>query len=69
MIDHIEYNSEREKLIIPEYGRHIQKMVDFAISRETKEERNKVANIRRVTAATMICSISILYNTSVAILD
>ncbi|MDC3229051.1 DUF4290 domain-containing protein [Flavobacteriaceae bacterium] len=44
MIDHIEYNSEREKLIIPEYGRHIQKMVDFAISRETKEERNKVAN-------------------------
>ena len=44
MIDHIEYNSEREKLIIPEYGRHIQKMVDFAISRETREERNKVAN-------------------------
>ena len=44
MIDHIEYNSEREKLIIPEYGRHIQKMVDFAISRESKEERNKVAN-------------------------
>ena len=44
MIDHIEYNSEREKLIIPEYGRHIQKMVDFAISIETKEERNKVAN-------------------------
>ena len=44
MIDYIEYNSEREKLIIPEYGRHIQKMVDFAISRETKEERNKVAN-------------------------
>ena len=44
MIDHIEYNSERPKLIIPEYGRHIQKMVDFAISRETKEERNKVAN-------------------------
>ena len=44
MIDHIEYNSEREKLIIHEYGRHIQKMVDFAISRETREERNKVAN-------------------------
>jgi len=40
----LEYNSEREKLIIPEYGRHIQKMVDFAISKETKEERNKVAN-------------------------
>jgi hypothetical protein len=44
LIDHIEYNSERPKLIIPEYGRHIQKMVDQAISKETKEERNKVAS-------------------------
>lgn len=43
MIENIEYNSERPKLIIPEYGRHIQKMVDFAISVEDKEERNKVA--------------------------
>ena len=44
MIDHIEYNSERPKLIIPEYGRNIQKMVDQAIEKETKEERNKVAS-------------------------
>ena len=44
MIDHIEYNSERPKLIIPEYGRHIQKMVDQAIAKETKEERNKIAS-------------------------
>ena len=44
MIDDIEYNTEREHLIIPEYGRHIQKMVDHAISIEEKEERNKVAN-------------------------
>ncbi|WP_055448567.1 DUF4290 domain-containing protein [Lacinutrix mariniflava] len=43
LIDDIEYNTEREHLIIPEYGRHVQKMVNFAISRETKEERNKVA--------------------------
>ncbi|QLE02228.1 DUF4290 domain-containing protein [Galbibacter sp. BG1] len=43
MIDTLEYNSERPKLIIPEYGRHIQKMVDYAISIENKEERNKVA--------------------------
>ncbi len=43
MIDNIEYNSERPKLIIPEYGRHIQKMVDYAVSLEDKEERNKVA--------------------------
>ena len=44
MIDDIEYNTERTHLIIPEYGRHIQKMVDHAISIEEKEERNKVAN-------------------------
>lgn len=41
MIDDIEYNTEREFLIIPEYGRHIQKMVNHAIAIEDKEERNK----------------------------
>ena len=44
MIDNLEYNTEREHLIIPEYGRHIQKMINYATTRETKEERNKVAN-------------------------
>ncbi|TRZ42872.1 DUF4290 domain-containing protein [Robertkochia solimangrovi] len=44
MIDNLEYNSERPRLIIPEYGRHIQKMVDFAVAIEDREERNKVAN-------------------------
>lgn len=39
----IEYNTERPKLIIPEYGRHIQKMVDHAIATEDKDERNKIA--------------------------
>ncbi|WP_274474613.1 DUF4290 domain-containing protein [Mangrovimonas aestuarii] len=43
MIDNLEYNNEREFLIIPEYGRHIQKMINYATTRETKEERNKVA--------------------------
>ena len=43
MVDDIEYNSERPKLIIPEYGRHIQKMIDHATSIEDKEERNKIA--------------------------
>lgn len=43
MIDNIEYNTERSKLIIPEYGRHMQKMVDYAISIEDPAERNKVA--------------------------
>ncbi|MEM7086887.1 MAG: DUF4290 domain-containing protein [Bacteroidota bacterium] len=43
MIDDIEYNTEREHLIIPEYGRHIQKMVAHAVSLEDKEARNKCA--------------------------
>ena len=40
----LEYNSEREHLIIPEYGRHLQKLVNHCIQLETKEERNKMAN-------------------------
>jgi hypothetical protein len=43
LIDTLEYNTEREHLIIPEYGRHIQKMINHAKTRETKEERNKLA--------------------------
>jgi hypothetical protein len=43
LIDNIEYNTERSKLIIPEYGRHMQKMVEHAIAIEDVAERNKVA--------------------------
>lgn len=39
----LEYNSERSKLIIPEYGRHLQKMVEYATAIEDEKERNKVA--------------------------
>ena len=39
----LDYNTQREKLIMPEYGREIQKMVDYAISLPTKEERMKCA--------------------------
>lgn len=39
----LEYNSERPLMIIPEYGRHIQKLVDHCVNLETKEERNKMA--------------------------
>lgn len=42
MIDNLEYNTEREHLIIPEYGRHLQKMINHAKSRDTKEERNRL---------------------------
>lgn len=43
MIFDLEYNSERSKLIIPEYGRHIQKLVNHCVSLDTKEERNTMA--------------------------
>ena len=39
----LEYNSERPLMIIPEYGRHIQKLVDHCVSLEDKEERNTMA--------------------------
>jgi len=39
----LEYNSEREHLIIPEYGRHIQKLVNHCISLEDREVRNTMA--------------------------
>ncbi len=42
MIDNIEYNTEREKLIIPEYGRHLQKMVNHAVAIADDAERAKV---------------------------
>ena len=37
------YNTSRPHLIIPEYGRHIQKMIDHAVGIEDDEERQKVA--------------------------
>jgi hypothetical protein len=42
LIENIEYNTERKQLIIPEYGRHIHKMIDHALTIEDKEEQRKV---------------------------
>ena len=39
----MQYNTTREKLIKPEYGRHIQKMVQHAMTLSSKEERTKCA--------------------------
>jgi hypothetical protein len=39
----LDYNTQREKLILPEYGREVQNMVDHAISLPTKEERQRCA--------------------------
>src|SRR5690606_657643 len=39
-----DYNTRRPKMVIPEYGRNIQKMIDHAITIDNREERNKIAN-------------------------
>ncbi|MGB5981157.1 MAG: DUF4290 domain-containing protein [Nonlabens sp.] len=44
MISSLEYNTERNQLSIPEYGRHIQKLVEHCKELPSKEERNKMAN-------------------------
>ena len=39
----MEYNTERPKMIIPEYGRNVQKMVKYLKTIEDRETRNKNA--------------------------
>ena len=39
----LDYNTQRSKLIMSEYGREIQKMVEYACELPTKEERLKCA--------------------------
>ena len=40
----LEYNTGRPGLALPEHGRNVKKMVNFALTVEDKEERNKVVN-------------------------
>ena len=37
------YNTQRKKLPMPEYGRGIQEMVDYALTLENREERQRCA--------------------------
>lgn len=39
----MDYNTQRKKLPLPEYGRNIQKMVDYLFTLEDREKRNKSA--------------------------
>ena len=39
----MEYNSTRKHLVMPEYGRNIQKMILYATSVEDREKRTKIA--------------------------
>lgn len=43
-IEGLDYNTQRKQLILPEYGREVQNMVDYAMTLKTKEERQKCAN-------------------------
>lgn len=39
----LDYNTKREKLILPEYGREIQKMVDYCMTLSDRDERLRCA--------------------------
>lgn len=39
----LDYNTTREKLVLPEYGREIQQMVDYCVELEDRKERQRCA--------------------------
>ncbi len=39
----MEYNTSRPRMIIPEYGRNVQRMVDYLLTIQDREDRNKQA--------------------------
>ena len=39
----MDYNTKRKKMALPEYGRNIQNMVDYLLTIEDREKRNKSA--------------------------
>lgn len=41
----MEYNTTRKKLAMPEYGRNVQKMINYAISIEDRDKRLRVAHV------------------------
>jgi hypothetical protein len=42
-IQGLDYNTQREQLVLPEYGREIQLMIDHAVALPTKAERQRCA--------------------------
>ena len=41
MANSLDYNTQRKKLVLPEYGRHIQKMIQYVMQIEDREKRNE----------------------------
>ena len=39
----MEYNTTREAMFIPEYGRNIQRMIQYICTIEDREKRNQAA--------------------------
>ena len=39
----LQYNTKRTQLVIPEYGRHVQLMINQIMETQNREERNKMA--------------------------
>ena len=42
-IDKMEYNTTRNHLVMREYGRHIQKMIEYLLTLEDQETRQRNA--------------------------
>lgn len=40
----LDYNTQRERLVLPEYGREVQQMVDYCVSLKSRAERQRCAN-------------------------
>lgn len=41
----MEYNSQRENIIIPEYGRNLQKIVEIVVNTEDRAKRTQLAHV------------------------
>ncbi len=57
-IEGLDYNTQREKLVLPAYGRSLQQMVDYAISLTDRNERQVCAEaivevMRRIAPQTL----------------
>lgn len=50
----LDYNTQRERLILPEYGREVQKMVDYCMTLDDKSERQRCAESIIVTMERMM---------------
>lgn len=43
-IEGLDYNTQREKLVLPVYGREVQSMVDYAVALTNRADRQRCAN-------------------------